>query len=89
MDKASERGKDAKACGDNDIGVHKYGIDNVREQLNGLWAVPSKEVVGLSPSRIATNCYGKECDDKKPDLLDEMLEHGPPILNTSKPHRVF
>lgn len=89
MDKKSERGRDAKACGDDDIGVHDYGAGGKREQLNGLWGVASKEVVGLSPSRLMSNCYGKECEDKKADLLDEILEHGPPIINTSKPHRVF
>ena len=89
MDKIVERGKDAKACGDTDVGVQDYHAGGKREQLNGLWGVVSKEVVGLSPARLVTNCYGKECADKKPDLLDEIMEHGPPVLNTSKPHRVF
>lgn len=89
MDKPSERRRDSKACGDTDIGVQDYGAGGKREQLNGLWGVASKEVVGLSPSRIMTNDYCKENDDKKPSLLDEILEHGPPILNTSKPNRVF
>jgi hypothetical protein len=93
MDKKSERGRDAKACGDTDIGVHDYGAGGKREQLNGLWSTASKEVVGLSPTRLMTNCYGKDCDDKKSDLLGTLLDehdtHGPPLLNTSKPLRVL
>jgi hypothetical protein len=90
MDKKSERGKDAKACGDTDIGVQDYGAGGKREQMAGLWNIASKEVVGLPPSRLITNCYSKDdTGDKKISLLDEVLEHGPPLVNTSKPHRVF
>jgi len=49
-------------------------------------------VVGLGPERIMTNCYCKEEPGEKkdkPDLMDQIIEHGPPLLNTSKPHRVF
>lgn len=93
MDKASERRKDSKFCGDDDIGVQDYKAGGKREQLNGLWGVASEKVVGLPPSRLMTNCYAKadakERGDRKVDLLEEVLEHGPPLVNTSKPHRVF
>jgi hypothetical protein len=92
MDKKSEQRKDHKECGDTDIGVHEYSPGNVREQMSGLWSIASKEVVGLGPERIMTNCYCKEKEGEKkekPDLMDAIIEHGPPLLNTSKPHRVF
>lgn len=92
MDKKSEQSKDHKECGDTDIGVQNYNsVNNAgkREQLDGLWSYASKEVVGLPSSRIATNCYGKDCTDSKIDLLDEIVEHGPPILNISHRGRVF
>jgi hypothetical protein len=92
MDKPSERKKDVKECGDTDIGVHDYGAGGKREQTAGLWSIPSKEVVGLGPERILTNCYCKELPGEKAekrDLMDEIIEHGPPLLNTSKPRRVF
>ena len=91
MDKASERKKDAKSCGDTDIGVHDYGAGGKREQLPGLWSIPSKEVVGLGPERILTNCYSKSKDGKKEkvDLMDELLDNGPPMLNISAPKRVL
>ena len=89
MDKAAERKKDSKSCGDTDIGVHKYGPDNVRAQLPGLWSIAPKEVVGLPPERILTNCYKKDCTTQKVDLMDELLDNGPPLLNVSKPKRVL
>lgn len=92
MDKPSERRKDAKECGDTDIGVQDYGAGGKRQQLNGLWGVANEQVVGLPPTRLATNDYKKD-DTKKKDLLGIMLdEHdtrGPPLLDTSKPARVF
>ena len=84
--------RDHKACDDTDIGIHKYGPDNVRAQLPGLWSIPPKEVVGLGPERLMTNdyCKGKEGEKReKPDLLGEILDHGPPLLNISKPNRVL
>jgi hypothetical protein len=93
MDKASERNKDAKECGDTDIGIHDYKAGGKRQQLNGLWNVVSEDVVGLPPTRLATNCYKKDDDKKKGGLLDILVEEndtrGPPLLNTSKPARVF
>jgi hypothetical protein len=92
MDKPSERKRDNKECGDVDIGVHDYKAGGKREQLNGLWGVASEEVVGLPTSRLMTNCYCKtEPGEKeeKPDLVDDMLTHGPPVLNVSKPRRIF
>jgi hypothetical protein len=90
MDKPSEQRKSVKECGDTDIGVHEYGIGNKRSQLNGLWDVTPKEVVGLPASRLATNNYCKETDkgDKK-DIVDSLIENGPPLLNISQPKRVF
>lgn len=90
MDKKSEQRKDAKECGDTDIGTKDYGAGGKREQLAGLWSIPSKEVVGLGPERLITNCYSKDCGDKdKVDLMETIIEHGPPLLNTSKPLRVL
>jgi hypothetical protein len=92
MDKKSEQRKDHKECGDTDIGVHDYGAGGKREQMPGLWSIVGKEVVGLGPERIMTNCYCKEEPGEKkekPDLMDAIIEHGPPLLNTSKPRRVF
>jgi hypothetical protein len=92
MDKRSEQMKDAKECGDTDIGVHDYKAGGLREQLNGLWGVVSEKVVGLPASRLATNCYSKRVKGEKeetPSLVDDMLTHGPPVLNVSKPKRVL
>lgn len=92
MDKKSEQKKDNKECGDTDIGINDFGAGGKRAQLAGLWSIVPEEVVGLSPSRIMTNDYCKAKPGEKrekPSLLDEVIEHGPPLLNTSKPHRVF
>ena len=91
MDKKSERGKDAKACGDTDIGIQDYGAGGKREQLNGLWSTTT--ITGGSVmQRLAANNYCKD-DKGKEDMLKTMLDehdtHGPPLLNTSKPTRVF
>lgn len=98
MDKKSEQRKDAKCLGDIDVGVRDYGAGGKNAQLAGLWSIAPEEVVGLSPTRIMTNCYTKQDGwkqkygsekEEKPDLLDQIIEHGPPLLNTSKPRRVF
>lgn len=90
MDKKSEQRKDTKACGDVDIGVRDYGAGGKNEQMAGLWSIASKEVAGQGPERILTNCYSKECEkDEKVDLLDEILTGSPPLLNVSKPRRIF
>ena len=108
MDKPSEqalnsahekkRGKerDSKSAEDCDIGVHDYGAGGKREQLAGLWSIPSKEVVGLDPDRLLTNEYCKkpevgEGSDKEQagDLIDKVMSSGPPLLNVSKPRRIF
>jgi hypothetical protein len=92
MDKKSERKRDNKECGDIDIGTHDYKAGGCREQLNGLWGVVSEEVVGLPASRLMTNCYTKKMPgekEEKPDLVDDMLTRGPPVLDVSKPRRIF
>jgi hypothetical protein len=90
MDKPSERKKDAKAWGDTDVGdIRKFGPDNVRAQLAGLWDHAPKEVVGLPLDRLITNCYCKETGDKKPDLIDEIINGGPPFANVSKPKQIL
>lgn len=92
MDKPSEKRKDHKDYDDDDIGVQDYKAGGKREQLDGLWKYASKEVVGLPESRLVTNCYSKEHEgkeNKKSDLLDGIIDGGPPILNVSKPKRVF
>jgi hypothetical protein len=93
MDKPSEKKLDHKECGDTDIGRQDYKAGGCREQLNGLWGVVSEEVVGLPASRLLTNCYSKrvtgEKKDEKFSLVDDMLTHGPPVMNVSKPQRVL
>ena len=89
MDKKSEQKKDHKECGDTDVGVHDYHAGGKRAQLDGLWSIAPKEVVGLGPERLLTNCYSKECESEKPSLLDAVIEHGPPLLNTSQPKRIL
>ena len=90
MDKASERKKDVKECGDTDIGINDFDAGGKREQKAGLWSITSEEVVGLGPERLMTNCYRKEIKGEKKekvDLMDEILDHGPPLLNISRPKR--
>lgn len=97
MDKPSEQRKSHKEKDDKDIGYKEYGIDNCREQLNGLWGVASEKTVGLSPTRIITNNYTKKDakkttnvnNDDAPSIIDSILENGPPLMNMSKPRRVF
>lgn len=97
MDKKSEQTKSHKERGDKDIGYHEYGPGNCRDQLNGLWAVASEKVVGLGPERIITNNYTKKDakkttnvnNDDKPNIIDSILENGPPLMNMSRPKRVF
>jgi hypothetical protein len=93
MDKPSERKKDTKDCGDTDVNTTRdFGAGGKRAQLAGLWSIVPEEVVGLGPERLMTNCYRKEISGEKKekvDLLDEILDHGPPLLNTSKPNRVL
>lgn len=90
MDKAAERKKDSKSCGDTDIGTHTYGKGNVRAQLPTFWDHAPEEVVGLPLSRLLTNNYCKEqTKDEKTDLIDEIINSGPPLSNVSEPKRVF
>jgi hypothetical protein len=89
MDKKSEKTKDHKECGDTDIGVQDYGAGGKREQLDGLWEYASKEVVGVDKRRLIDNCYGKEREHEKPSLVDEVIDHGPPMISGSRPKRVF
>ena len=90
MDKAAERKKDHKKLGDTDIGTHKYGPCNVRAQLPTIWDHAPKEVVGLPLDRLLTNDYSKE-EKRSPkrDLIDEIMDSGPPISNVSEPKRVL
>jgi hypothetical protein len=92
MDKASERKKDYKECGDTDIGVKTIGPDNVRAQLDGLWDPAPEKVVGLPLDRLMTNCYRKDIPGEKkddPSIIDQIIESGPPFANVSKPLRVL
>ena len=65
--------------------IKKFGPDNVRAELEGLWDHAPKEVVGLPLDRLLTNCYSKEGGDKKPSLIDEIINGGPPFSNVSVP----
>lgn len=91
MDKASERKKDSKDWGDDDVGTErKFGLGNVRAELDGLWDPAPKEVVGLPLERLLTNDYCKSGDkDSKLELIEEMVSSGPPFANVSKPKRIF
>jgi hypothetical protein len=92
MDKKSEQRAQSKKQGDTDIGVHKYGECNEREQLDGLWAVPT--ITGGSfTQRIVNNNYSK-CDHEKEkkegkdSVLEGVLNNGQPIENRSRPRAV-
>lgn len=90
MDKASERKKDAKACGDTDLGIHDYGAGGKREQLDGLWRVPTI-TGGTYTSRIVRNEYCKEQDEKKvkaDKLMESLIDNGQPMENVSRPRAV-
>ena len=97
MDKASERKKDSKSWGDTDVNTTRdFGAGGKRQELAGLWSIPGEEVVGLGPDRILTNEYCKKPEkgegsakEEKADLMDEILTGGPPLLNMSKPKRIF
>lgn len=89
MDKKSEQKKDHKECGDTDIGVHDYHAGGKRAQLDGLWSIAPKEVVGLGPERLVTDCYKKDTKEDKPSILDMIVTSGPPLLNTSQPKRIL
>ena len=72
--------------------MHDYGAGGKRAQLPGLWSIVPEEVVGLGPERLMTNCYSKKVEGEKKekvDLMDEILDHGPPLINTSRPNRVL
>lgn len=90
MDKPSERKAETKKCGDTDLGIHDYGAGGKREQLDGLWRVPT--IVGGSyTSRIVRNEYCKEPnkDKEKADkLVESLIDNGQPMENVSKPRAV-
>ena len=100
MDKASERKAASKkrdgSDTDEDNTVH-FGPCNVMEHLPSLDAHASKEVVGLDKDRLLTNNYLK--DELRPknkrqmSLLEVAAEEinmrDSPLLNISKPKRVF
>jgi hypothetical protein len=90
MDKPSERKKDHKEWGDTDAGtIRTFGPGNKRAELEGLWDHAPEEVVGLPLSRLLTNNYCKESGKEKPDLMDEIINGGPPFANVSKPKAVL
>lgn len=91
MDKASERKKDAKSCGDTDLGVHKFGPGNTIERLESIYDHAGKEVVGQDLGRLITNNYCKEDKGKAStgDMVDDIINSGPPFANVSKPLRVL
>jgi hypothetical protein len=92
MDKPSERKKDSKAWGDTDAGtIRTFGPENKRAELEGLWDHAPKEVVGQDLGRLLTNNYCKEDTGKAStgDLIDEIINGGPPFANVSKPNRIL
>jgi len=94
MDKRSEQSKDSKPRdgSDTDIGKHKYGLCNEREQLDGLWRVPT--ITGGSyTQRIVNNDYCKVSHEKesksgKDSILEGLLNNGEPMENRSRPRAV-
>jgi len=92
MDKPSERKKDHKEFGDTDAGTErKFGPDNVRAELEGIWDHAPKEVVGQGLGRLLTNNYCKQNDGKtsNEDMIDEIINSGPPFANVSTPRRIL
>jgi hypothetical protein len=92
MDKPSERKKDSKSFGDTDAGTERtFGKCNVRAELDGLWDHAPKEVVGQGLGWLLTNNYCKEDDGKASteDMVDDIINSGPPFANVSKPNRVL
>lgn len=91
MDKRSEQSKQSKSRDDTDHGVHDYGAGGKREQLNGLWRVPT--IVGGSyRQRIIENNYCKVAHEEgkgsKEDLVESLLNNGEPMENISHPRAV-
>ena len=82
-----------KECGDTDVNtIRDFGAGGKRAQLAGLWSIVPEEVAGLGPERLMTNCYSKKIEGEKKekvDLMGEILDHGPPLLNISRPKRVL
>ncbi len=91
MHKASERKADSKREGDTDIGVHKFGPCNTIASLDGLWDHAPEAVVGQGLGRLLTNNYCKEDSGKAKtsDMVDDIINSGPPFANVSKPNRVL
>lgn len=92
MDKASERKKDNKAWGDTDVNtIRDFGAGGKRAELGGLWDHAPKEVVGQDLGRLMTTNYCKEDNGKSStgDLIDDIINSGPPFCNVSKPNRVL
>jgi hypothetical protein len=92
MDKPSERKKDSKTWGDTDAGtVRTFGPENKRAELEGLWDHAPEEVVGQGLGRLLTNDYCKEDKGKAStgDLIDEIVNGGPPFANVSKSNRIL
>ena len=92
MDKPSERKKDSKSWGDTDAGTERtFGKCNTRAELEGLWDHAPKEVVGQGLGRLLTNNYCKEDDGKSSteDMIDDIINSGPPFANVSTPKRIL
>jgi hypothetical protein len=90
MDKPSERKLDYKKLGDTDLGIQDYGAGGKREQLDGLWRVPTI-TGGTFTSRIVRNEYGKIQDEKKVNadkLVESLIDNGQPMENISRPRAV-
>jgi hypothetical protein len=102
MDKASERKADTKkrdGSDKDDDYTKDFGAGGKCQYMDNLWHDPATITGGSTMQRLAQNNYCKEAhadyDKKKSSggLLDMLIDnadtHGPPLLNTSKPRRVF
>jgi hypothetical protein len=92
MDKPSERKKDSKAWGDTDVDtIRDFKAGGKRAELGGLWDHAPEEVVGQGLGRLLTTDYCKEDKGKAStgDLIDKIINDGPPFANVSKPLRIL
>ena len=92
MDKTGDS-KTIKDSDDRKSGarIKTFGKGNTRATLEDMWDYAPKEVVGLPIDRVVTNCYCKEADKKASDadIIERVIDHGPPLMNASTSKRIL
>lgn len=75
----------------SDDKIKTFGPGNVRATLCGIWDHAPKEVVGQDLGRLLTNNYCKENTGSPStgDLVDDIINSGPPFSDVSKPKRIL